>query len=1439
MDSAKKTNEKYSLLRTICLGLILLLLMTNLPIISGTRIESAPVRGNRSIADHLLLSEVCVTPSTGEFIEIFNPTEGAISLDNYYLADIIDYYNLVNTTTGFNHTYATDFLAGFPSDSTIPPGGYQVIAMNSTDFIAEYGGKVPNYCLEGVESPLMNGTNGFIGGSVGLTDGGETVVLFYWDGTNDLVEDVDIVWWGSNDAYKIDKSSISIDSEHDGDATTSTYNNDASNYPSIKSGAHGSGNSFNRTDFSEPEEVQNAGNGKTGHDETSENLTASWIFNTEANPMTTVPPRSPPVIRSVVQNPEGNPTPGTDVTVTANVTDDGQVSSVNISVTVDDGVSELHPMSQGEGDNYSYTIAYNGPPMTAGTTVRYNVSATDDEGNVSYTANYSYVYENYTELILIITEVMFDDKDGGDDWIELYCIDDGNESGGNHITDWAVDDMDSDYDKVFGNVTVRTGDVVLIHYNDGVTPDETNALDRNIDGVIDLYTGASNTRLKVQGDQVILIDPEDNIKDAVCWTFNDTLSSGTEANDMNVLFGSGQWNSSENSSCVDSEDVEEGWSIARSKGEVDTNSKADWYAMESPSPGNFGNLSNLPPEIHNVILDPMPEDGTVLPMNNVTITARITHDNGILSANITWTLNGTPQENIPLMDDGNDPDVNAGDDNWTAVLPKQTEGSVVVISVEAYDTTLEHRISGSITITFSEPPEILKMLITEVMFDDKDTDDDWVELYCVDDGNSDNGNYITGWSVDDMDSDHDKVFGNVSVRTGDVVLLHYNDGVTPDENDSSGGNGDGVIDLYTGASNTRLKMEGDQVALYNHEGDIFDAVCWTYNNTLSSSTEADDMADLYDAGQWMSAENSSCVASDDVKEGWSISRIRVEPDTNSKNDWETLKTPTPGEGPALPVPFSFNFNVLMTGSAQAPIDGSFVINWSVGGDDNFVLQANISLYYYIDDLDGTGIFLTYLNPATEEYVWNLLGLDEGTYYVQVLIDDGIKAPYTINTSYALEIVELLPPEVEATVPANLATGIKTESDIKVIFNSKMDIDSFKIEDTFTISPAIHGTFKLEGEMTAVFDPEVSMSFNTAYDITLDGVMSAEGAEMVNSYEFSFTTEILHLYKITGTVVPKDAAVSIDGGSVDVTNGQFESLQPNGSYRIVISAEGFETHIDMFTIYGSDKDLGDIELDELPPEMYEVPRLGPFVYKGTTLPVEGVNLSLEINSVTYYADTDSDGYARFILPMEEIPEGTTITAKKDAETQSWKWEVENNPYDLFIKPDDGINGNGKDTDKGSETTLWTVLIVLVVLIIGVIIVIVIYLLRTKKKDIETGSTPIEPNVEQAVVMEEKTGGGTEIHVHEEAIPGESTDDIESPGDQVKEESVQEVVLEEKEGSGFPVEAAPETAGVGGNGENQAMIPASEKEGTELQTLENVFESTLNDEHTITDEELLDE
>lgn len=238
--------------------------------------------------DHLVISEIVVTPTAGEFIEIYNPTSVSMDLTNYYITDGIfsgdphpDYVNIVDST---DTPFGSDFLARFPAGSSIDPGEYQVIALNS-DFSTQYGfdpdyEMSPNGVDDGDAIPdMLNGGSG-IGSNPGLSNAGEVVILFAWDQVSDLVQDVDIALWGDKDEA-VDKTGVKKDSKTDADTDSTEYNADTAiaDQSVIDTGAHTFGMSWQRMD-TEVGETSTGGNGITGHDETSEDVAAAFTEDT-------------------------------------------------------------------------------------------------------------------------------------------------------------------------------------------------------------------------------------------------------------------------------------------------------------------------------------------------------------------------------------------------------------------------------------------------------------------------------------------------------------------------------------------------------------------------------------------------------------------------------------------------------------------------------------------------------------------------------------------------------------------------------------------------------------------------------------------------------------------------------------------------------------------------------------------------------------------------------------------------------------------------------------------------------------------------------------------------------------------------------------------------------------------------------------------------------
>ncbi len=253
---------------------------------------AAPAFGQN---DHLLISEFAVTPTPGEFIEIFNPTSATIDLSHYYLTDDIfnndnDYVNVGYGADSLS-VIASDFLVKFPDGASIAPGGVITVALSGSGFQTTYA-RAADYEILDADPNVTNMAGIEVGSGAGLTNGSETIVLFTWDGTSDLVQDVDYVVWG-NKGTAVDKSGLAIDGP-DADSDASTYQNDTpvANQSVVNADndadldPHDNGESAARATL-EAGETLTGGNGITGNDETSENLSlagGSWVSSNAPTP---------------------------------------------------------------------------------------------------------------------------------------------------------------------------------------------------------------------------------------------------------------------------------------------------------------------------------------------------------------------------------------------------------------------------------------------------------------------------------------------------------------------------------------------------------------------------------------------------------------------------------------------------------------------------------------------------------------------------------------------------------------------------------------------------------------------------------------------------------------------------------------------------------------------------------------------------------------------------------------------------------------------------------------------------------------------------------------------------------------------------------------------------------------------------------------------------
>ncbi|MCA9678639.1 MAG: lamin tail domain-containing protein [Kofleriaceae bacterium] len=232
-------------------------------------VPDAPDAGPSGTAEVLALSEVVLAPTGAEMIEIVNPGAAAVDLSHYYLSDAPTYFRLPD---GSQTLDSADFIARFPSGASIPGGGVVVVAISTAADFQTATGVAPTYSVADGTMTVVAAS-----GTPTLTNAGELVALFYWDGAADLVTDVDLFNAGVPTAANrlTGKAGVAIDGP-DGGATTSTYRAEAGTLPD-QAAAPGSGLSTKRVALEAGHETQaGTGNGVDGHDETSEATADTW-----------------------------------------------------------------------------------------------------------------------------------------------------------------------------------------------------------------------------------------------------------------------------------------------------------------------------------------------------------------------------------------------------------------------------------------------------------------------------------------------------------------------------------------------------------------------------------------------------------------------------------------------------------------------------------------------------------------------------------------------------------------------------------------------------------------------------------------------------------------------------------------------------------------------------------------------------------------------------------------------------------------------------------------------------------------------------------------------------------------------------------------------------------------------------------------------------------
>ncbi len=345
-------------------------------------------------ADHLLLGEVVVqarSPYTtfgSVYIEVVNPTASSIDLSDYYLTNGHDsqlgllYWNVVSGQNVGGGTSGT-FLARFPHGMSIAAGQRLVVSLaGSTQFNQAYGflpdielfedGVAPDTVPEMREvftGSIARGLGSANTNTPALGTTADSLVLFRWDGTSETVQDVDYLFWGANTRYRVDKTAV-----------TGYQPDTAVGSQSGPAAAPNFGQSFRRANLIETTEPQTGGNGITGHDETGEDLNASWPIVADTPPgQPQAPSAWHPAAPITLTASAGAAVAGAPTTVTAQVVATGAAPTIVLVYRVDAGSWVEVTAGAGGGNNFTAPV----PAQAEGAVVQWYLRTTSAGGGVA------------------------------------------------------------------------------------------------------------------------------------------------------------------------------------------------------------------------------------------------------------------------------------------------------------------------------------------------------------------------------------------------------------------------------------------------------------------------------------------------------------------------------------------------------------------------------------------------------------------------------------------------------------------------------------------------------------------------------------------------------------------------------------------------------------------------------------------------------------------------------------------------------------------------------------------------------------------------------------------------------------------------------------------------------------------------------------------------
>jgi len=623
--------------------------------------------------------------------------------------------------------------------------------------------------------------------------------------------------------------------------------------------------------------------------------------------------------------------------------------------------------------------------------------------------------------VLKITEVFFQATTTTvKDFIEIYCVDDGNNGAGADIKNYSIyyvnyasSDIQTTMIKLIGDADnnpatpqestiIKTGQFIVLYFDPDYGIDDTAA----VNGVITLYY-PSDKILKDDNSIVAISSTSDYSGkfDCVCWD-NGYYTNAKILAEIENLYNAGLWSRKSRNGIILPPGLDRrlpagnSYSSFKSKASlsryltdaklgVEADSYLNWIITDKLTPGALPNIPAFQYSYqHNIvsIFDTPNDKG-----GNLTLIYNKAADYGFYAYNVyvcTQPVNLMDIPIKPVIIKTNIEDVEAtitvGDfPNKTDyyLLENMTNYYTAVTITDIYGREFRNVVLSAVAKPKINHYSNMILWINKVFVKGYGSLAGVIELYCVDDGNNGVGVNLAGYSIGEYSNLETvlaqntkyrgelKIFGNTIIKTGDFCVVEINNNLI--DSKSSVGN---QLRAYT-KSKTSLATS-DVLILYNPFGLPLDCLPYSESASSMSSTKLAALTAAYNYGLWNSAAAENTVITGKLTNPAAIVRKNKLTNTTSKNDWTISVKPTVAQD-ANSATANQIFGNLQISNKIIMVDGSDINRAAI--NLNFDIYAPAIINIRVFDAEGRLITKIAQNEklglaGNYSYVWN--GKDE-------------------------------------------------------------------------------------------------------------------------------------------------------------------------------------------------------------------------------------------------------------------------------------------------------------------------------------------------------------------------------------------------------------------------------------------------------------------------------